>query len=158
MRSTPKNRIAAAAALAAAVVGVAAGPANAITIPKQVDPIGASTHRAAMAGLVTLDQDLGATAIKGKVSGLVTYNAPIADFKAGCARVKVLWRNAAGDTIADDLSGQACSSNGLFPSAVSMNETYTNANIRSVRVRLQVKQFGQSSYTTVATRTVHVGS
>ena len=152
-----KSRAALAAALAAVSVGAVASPASAISIPKQIDPVGAVTHRAAMAGLVTFDQDFGSSAIKGKVNGTLTYNAPIADFKAGCTRVKVQWRNSGGSVLDNDYSGQVCSSNGVIPAIGSFNETYTNANTRSVRVHLQVKQFGQDAYSTVASRTVNVG-
>jgi hypothetical protein len=152
-----KKHIAAAVTVAAATVGVVAGPASALTIPKQVEGVAANTHRASMVGLVTFDQDFGSQQIKGTAAGQFTYNAPIADFKAGCTRVKVQWLDANGNVLQNDFSAQACSSNGLIPSTASFNETDTSSAIRSVKVKLQVKQFGDNAYSTVATRTVAVG-
>jgi hypothetical protein len=157
MRSTSKIRIAACAALATAAVAVPAGTASALTIPKQISPYSALTLRANMGGVVTFDQAFGSQTIQGKADGVVTYNAPIANFKAGCARVKVQWLDGNGNVLANDYSPQACSSNGLVPAAASYSETHSSASIRSVRLRLQVEQFGQTAFTTVATRTVAVG-
>ena len=153
-----KSRIAACAIAVAAVAGVTAGPASALTIPKQVNAYSALTQRANMGGLVTFDQNFGSQQIQGKAAGVVTYNAPIADFKAGCARVKVQWLDGAGNVLYSDNTAQACSSNGLIPSAVSYSKSHTSSAIRSVRMRLQVKQFGQNAFSTVATRSVAVGS
>lgn len=156
-----KTRIATGAALAvvaAGAVGAAAGPASALTIPKQVNPYSALTQRANMAGLVTFDQDFGSQQIKGSVSGVVTYNAPIADFKAGCARVKVQWLDANGAVLVTDNTSSACTSNGLFPAAQSFSKNRASANMRSVRMRLQIEQFGDTAFHTVATRTIAVGS
>jgi hypothetical protein len=153
MRTTLKSRVAVAAALAAAAAGVAAGPASAIVIPNQVDPFGMSTHRASTAGLVTYTSTSGGV-ITGNVKGAVTYNAPIADFTAGCARVRVGFRTGNGTELNHKFSPGACSNNGLIPAIKSFDLTYSNSAVRKIRLYLQVKQFNVNNdqYSTVATQ------
>jgi hypothetical protein len=90
--------------------------------------------------------------VTGRLNGQLTYHGVF----AGCAKVRVLWRNAAGTQIANDASGEACSNTSLPSLPYSVSESYSDDDLKRAKVELLVKPFN-GSYSVVASRTMKAG-
>lgn len=138
---------------AVAALGLAAGAANAISFNFDHDQADLVTPRASFV-LAGMDwgQEIGGNAISGHLGGALTYHGVV----AGCAKVHVIWRNAAGTQIATDVSGETCSNSSLPSLVRSVGENFSSDQLRGARVELMLKEFN-GAYKVVASRAMVAG-
>jgi hypothetical protein len=140
---------------AVAVIGAAAA-AGAHAVAFTFDHDAADlVHARASFVLAGMDwgQEVGGSQVSGRLGGQLTYHGVV----AGCARIRVIWRNADGQEIAGDYSGQACSNSSAPSFPVGVTETYASGSLRKARIELQLKEFNASSFQTVASRNMIAG-
>lgn len=141
-----------ATALAALGIGMGAAHAVAFTFDHDAADL---VHARADFVLAGLDwgQEVGGTTINGRLTGVMTYHGVV----AGCARIRVSWRNNAGAEIGSDFSNQACSNSSAPSLPLGVTETFARGDLRRARVELQLKEFNSSSFVTIASRSMVAG-
>ena len=148
-----KRRVLGLAAVAAIGAGAAAS-AHALAFTFDHDSADLVHARASFV-LAGMDwgQEVGGSQVSGRMTGQLTYHGVV----AGCARMRVIWRNADGHEIAGDYSGQACSNSSAPSVPVGVTETYVSSNLRKARIELQLKEFNASSFQTIIGRNMAAG-
>ena len=98
-------------------------------------------------------QEVGGNDINGRLTGQLTYHGAV----AGCAKVRALWRNEAGNEIARDLSAEACSNSSLPSLPVAVTESFRAGQLRGARVELLLKEFNSAAFRVVESRAMRAG-
>jgi hypothetical protein len=104
-------------------------------------------------GAMNWAQQVGGTDISGRLTGQLTYHGVV----AGCAKVRAIWRNEAGQEVARDLSANACSNSSLPSLPVAVSEGYTASQLRGARVELLLKEFNAADFRVVQSRAMKAG-
>lgn len=136
---------------ALATIGGTASAAGPFDIdPINVGSLPAGGYPAGFAGEVRFSDTLDSK-ISAEVTGTEWHNGGI----KGCVRIVADYHNSAGDALANYVSPQQCTGNG-FPTLPTLPRTvsapsYSSNQLRSVRIRLQVKQtgLGETAFHTV---------
>jgi hypothetical protein len=138
---------------AVAALGLAAGAANAISFNFDHDAADLVNTRASFV-LAGMDwgQEIGGNAISGNLGGALTYHGGV----AGCAKIHVVWKNAAGTQIATDVSGEACSNSSLPSLVRSVSENFSSDQLRGARIEMLLKEFN-GTYKVIASRSMVAG-
>jgi hypothetical protein len=138
---------------AVAALGLAAGAANAISFNFDHDQADLVTTRASFVfAAMNWGQEIGGNAISGSNTGQLTYHGGV----AGCAKIRVLWKNAAGTQLATDVSGEACSNSSLPSLVRPVSESFSSDQLRGARVEMLLKEFN-GSYKVIAGRSMVAG-
>lgn len=98
-------------------------------------------------------QTIGGGTVRGALTGQLTYHGAL----AGCAKVRAVWRNAAGAEVATDVTREACSNTSAPSLPVAVNEDHASTVLRTARLELQVREANGGSYRTVASRSMKAG-
>ena len=147
--NTPTKLFALAATLAVATA------AQAAFFNFDHDQADLATPRASFVfGAMNWSQEVGGNDINGRLSGQLTYHGAV----AGCAKVRAIWRNDAGQQIASDLTREACSNSSLPSLPVAVAESYRSGQLRGARVELLLKEFNASDFRVVESRVMRAGS
>ena len=98
-------------------------------------------------------QEVGGSEINGRLTGQLTYHGAV----AGCAKVRAIWRNDAGQQIASDLTPEACSNSSLPSLPVGVSESYRAGQLRGARIELLLKEFNSTNFRVVESRAMRAG-
>jgi hypothetical protein len=152
MKTLPIRRLAALAVVT--LLGMGSMSAQALQLPVDRDSADLVTNKASFVlASVAWSQELGGTTFYGRLGGTLTFHGGA----AGCAKVRVIWKNASGAEIADDSSAAACSTSSLPSVPALVGETHSSSNLRAARIELRVKEGNESSYRTVLSRNMITG-
>ena len=139
-------------ALAATLVAASAAQATFFNFDHdQADLV--SPRASFVFGAMNWSQEVGGNDINGRLTGQLTYHGVV----AGCAKLRAIWRNEAGNEIARDLSAQACSNSSLPSLPVAVTEAYKSSQLRGARVELLLKEFNAADFRVVESRAMRAG-
>jgi hypothetical protein len=143
-----------AAVLAGVTVLAAAGSAQAAFFNFDHDSADLVNPRASFVlAAMNWGQEVGAETIRGSLTGQLTYHGVV----AGCAKVVAKWRDAAGNTLSTDVTGEACSNSSAPSAPVGVSESYRNASLRGARLELLLREANGGSYCVVESRAMKAG-
>lgn len=143
-----------AATLAVVTVLAAAGSAHAAFFDFDHDSADLVNPRASFVlAAMNWGQEVGAQTIRGSLTGQLTYHGVI----AGCAKVVAKWRDAAGNTLSTDVTGDACSNSSAPSAPVGVNESFRSASLRGARLELLLREANGGSYRVVESRVMKAG-
>jgi len=143
---------------ATGALALAASPASAAAFQFDTDGVNLGSlpalgSPAGFAGEMRWSQEVGGSTIHARLVGNEWHNGGV----AGCVRIRVEYRNSAGTVIGTDQSDEQCTPNGIPTAWRGVSESFSSSALRSARVRLQVRQFGQTSFSNVQSVVVQAG-
>ena len=147
------RRVALTTAAIAGLAAFAAPAANAAGFTFDHDDMTMITNPASLSfGGVDWGQEIGSNTITGRLTGTLTFHGGL----AGCARVVVKWKNAAGTVIDTDTTPEVCSQSSLPSFPTTITKTSQSTALRSVTAQLQVRNLN-TNYQTIATKNAAAG-